>query len=363
MQRVPGQSRNKAGKHLAAIDQLLIAGIKLGPAKKRDAINRVLELVPECTRGDCWWRIKQLRRNAKREALEQRHPVKAKKKSGEAAAARRPVSRPWTPTDDDRLLKLAGYEPVKRIAQRLDRSVRAVRFRMTALGMSARVTDAWSLRALWKMLRVRSSRLTYFIGNGLLKVRDARITPNSLAAFCDQNLPSLAPSTLERVTAALVKGNKGYTWERAADLLGVTMAQVQSWISAGQLRVVDTFVTDRSFEEFCRKHGDQINMTLIDPATTKWLVSEYGVSQSATDCTTVSRVRKLPQSSPFIREACASCTGIRMPTSGSSSSAAKPGKPFSRRLATRAPWTLRPETLATCQEMLPTTSRTLATPT
>ena len=122
--------------------------------------------------------------------------------------------------------------------------------------MSARVTDAWSLRALWKMLRVRPSRLRYFIGNGILRVRDARISASSLAAFCDKNRPSLAPSTLERVTAALAKGEEGYTWERAADLLGVTVAQVQSWISAGQLRLVDTFVTDRSFEEFCKKHGD-----------------------------------------------------------------------------------------------------------
>jgi hypothetical protein len=285
------RSGNSGSKQLAAIDQLLIAGIKLGPAKKRDAINRVLQLVPEWTRGDCWHRIKELRRAAKRAALEERHSTNAKK-SGEATATRRPASRPWTPADDDRLLNLAGYEPVKRIAQRLDRSVRAVRFRMAALGMSAKVTDAWSLRALWKMLRVRPSRLTYFIGNGLLRVRDARISASSLAAFCDQNRPSVAPATLERVTAALVKGEEGYTWERAADLLGITVGQLQSGISAGQLRVVDTFVTDRSFEEFCRKHGDQINMTLIDPATAKWLVSEYGVSQSAADGTTVSPVQK-----------------------------------------------------------------------
>src|ERR1019366_9062900 len=285
------RSRNSGSRQMAAIDQLLIAGIKLGSAKKREAINRVLELVPEWTRGDCWQRINELRRAAKRAAFEERHPTTAKK-SGEAAAARRPASSPWTPADDDRLLNLAGYEPVKRIAQRLDRSVRAVRFRMAALGISARVTDAWSLRALWKMLRVRPSRLRYFIGSGLLKVRDPRISASSLAAFCDRNRPSLAPSTLERVTAALVKGAEGYTWERAADLLGVTVAQIQSSISAGQLRLVDTFVTDRSFEEFCRKHGDQINMTLIDPATAKWLVSEYGVSQSATDGTTVSRVQK-----------------------------------------------------------------------
>jgi hypothetical protein len=291
MPKAQGPKGNESSKQLAAIDQLLMAGIKLGPAKKRDAINRVLELVPEWTRGDCWQRINELRRAAKRAALEERHPAKAKE-SGEAAAARRPASRPWTPADDDRLLNLAGYEPVRRIAQRLNRSVRAVRFRMAALGISARVTDAWSLRALWKMLRVRSSRLSYFIGNGILKVRDARISASSLAAFCEQNQPSVGPSAVERVTAALLRGGEGYTWERAADLLGVTVAQVQSSISAGQLRLVDTFVTDRSFEEFCKKHGDRINMTLIDPATAKWLVSEYGVSQSATNGMTVSRVQK-----------------------------------------------------------------------
>ena len=177
---------NLAAKQLAAIDQLLIAGIKHGPAMKRDAINTVLELSPHWTRGDCWQRIKELRRTAKRAALEERHPAK-QRSLGKLPQSRRPVSRPWTPADDDRLLNLAGYEPVKRIAQRLDRSVRAVRFRMAALGMSARVTDAWSLRALWKMLRVRPSRLRYFIGNGLLRVRDARISASSLAAFCEQN--------------------------------------------------------------------------------------------------------------------------------------------------------------------------------
>ena len=85
MPSAPGRKGNKPSKQLAAIDQLLIAGIKLGPAKKRDAINRVLELVPAWTRGDCWQRINELRRNAKRAAFEERHPAKAKK-SGEAAS-------------------------------------------------------------------------------------------------------------------------------------------------------------------------------------------------------------------------------------------------------------------------------------
>ena len=276
---------------LPQFDRLLIAGIQHGPTMKREAINKILQLAPHLTRGDCWRRIKELRRAAKRAALEERHPAKTTK-FGEATASPRPACRPWTPADDDRLLNLAGYEPVKRIAQRLDRSVRAVRFRMAALGMSARVTDAWSLRALWKMLRVRPSRLRYFIGNGLLRVRDARVSASSLAAFCEQSQPSMGPSTIERVIVALLKGDEGYTWERAAELLGVSVTQVQSSISAGQLRLVDTFVTDRSFEEFCKKHGDQINTMLIDPATAEWLISEYGVSQSVADSANVSACSK-----------------------------------------------------------------------
>jgi len=56
------RSGNSGSKQLAAIDQLLMAGINLGPAKKRDAIKKILELVPGWTREDCWWRIKELRK-------------------------------------------------------------------------------------------------------------------------------------------------------------------------------------------------------------------------------------------------------------------------------------------------------------
>jgi len=67
-------------------------------------------------------------------------------------------------------------------------------------------------------------------------------------------------------------------WERAADFLGMSVEQIQTLISKGKLKVADPFVTERSFAEFCRKHGDHINLSLIDPPTAKWLVEEYGVS-------------------------------------------------------------------------------------
>ena len=289
MPESPARTRHRDSERLAAIDQLLLAGIKLGPAQKREAIDRVLELVPGWTRGDCWKRLRHLRKRPEHFSIEP-HPSNMVKKSS------RPTQRsscgPWTPADDEILLNLAGYEPVAKIAQRLSRSPSAVRFRLGSLGMSAKVTDGWSLRALREMLHIRSSRMLRFIGNGLLRVRDARITASSLAAYCDKNQVSLVGSNLETLASRSAKHGTAFTWERAAEALGIDLADVQRLVSAGKLKVVDTFVTDRAFEEFCRKHGDQVNMPLIDPAIAKWLVSEYGVLQSANSINSPSRWQK-----------------------------------------------------------------------
>ena len=142
--------------------------------------------------------------------------------------------------------------------------------------MSAKVSDGWSQRALRKLLRVSPGRLRYLIGTGMLRVRDPRITTVSILTLCNRNGFSLDHAAMDRITVALSK-HDAYPWERAADLLGIAVEQFQAFICKGKLKVLDPFVTDRSFEEFCRKHGDQINMSLIDPATAKWLVNEYGV--------------------------------------------------------------------------------------
>ena len=291
MPSAPRPKGKTDSKRLAAIDQMLLAAIKHGPAKKREAINRIIELVPDWNRGDCWKRIRHLRKTAELPVIDE-HRQERPKTSRATAAVRRPAPQLWTAADDDRLLDLAGYERVYKIAQRLGRSVPAVRFRLGALGMSARVTDGWSLRALRKLLHIRTSRLRRLIGNGILRVRDARISGSSLAAYCDKNRSSLSPSTLERVGAAVANKDAAFAPERVTDLLGVELSNVQSLISAGHLRLVDTFVTDRAFEEFCKKHSDEINTALIDPATVKWLVSEYGVSRTANSNRTASRAQK-----------------------------------------------------------------------
>src|SRR5579863_3968988 len=183
------QVRNPAAinpRLLPAIDQLLIAGIKLGPNKKHEAINKILKLVPEWKRGDCWRRIRQLRRTP---ALASDAPQELKK-TDENGPSHRAPSRPWLPDDDAKLLDLAGYEPVNEIADRLGRSERAVRFRLGALGMSARVTDGWSQRALRKLLRMSRTRLRQLVASGVLRIRDPRITGASLTLWRARDCPA-----------------------------------------------------------------------------------------------------------------------------------------------------------------------------
>ena len=120
-------------RFLPAIDRVLITGLRLGPLGKHQAINRVLQLVPEWKRGDCWRRIRQLRRPSNATALQVCSPPSSPPPCETASRSSRPASRPWTADEDARLLDWAGYVPVNKSAQRLGRSVRAVRFRLGAL--------------------------------------------------------------------------------------------------------------------------------------------------------------------------------------------------------------------------------------
>src|ERR1700746_2581324 len=90
-----------ASERLAMIDGLLIEGIRIGSASKRRAINKVLRDFPEFTRGDCWQRIRYLRRNLGAGSLRvcQCDRVTSVSKTG---PNRRPVARQWTEADDDK---------------------------------------------------------------------------------------------------------------------------------------------------------------------------------------------------------------------------------------------------------------------
>jgi hypothetical protein len=275
---------------LPELDRLLIVGMKHGRAAKRDAIDKLLRLAPELTRGDCWRRLRQLRRLPEFAAVAAANDTPAA--TAESKPSHRGATRAWTAEDDDRLLNWAGYEPVRKIAQRLGRSESAVRFRMGALGMSAKVTDGWSLRSLRKLLRVSPTRLRFLIGAGLLRVRDPRVTAASFVAFFDNHQEFLDSAAVERFAVAREKGDEGYSWERTAAILGVDVGRVQSLLCSGELKIIDPFVTDRQFEEFCKKYGSEINLSLVDPGTAKWLVNEYGAPKPAANSRAASRGQK-----------------------------------------------------------------------
>ena len=124
MPNSPAQTGSKTAKQLAAIDQLLVAGVTQGPAKTKDAIKKILQLVPRWTRRDCCQRIRQLRKTSELAGLAGQ--PKRGKSLGQMGTVRRALCLRWTPAHDEKLVKLAGYEPVKKIALGSDgRSLRS----------------------------------------------------------------------------------------------------------------------------------------------------------------------------------------------------------------------------------------------
>ena len=76
---------------------------------------------------------------------------------------------------------MAGYKPVRAIARKLRRTKDAVRYRLTVLGKSSRVhRDGYSRRALAEELHLGRRTVQRWIAEGLLEVRDPRITMRSL---------------------------------------------------------------------------------------------------------------------------------------------------------------------------------------
>ena len=319
-QHVGGHRR--AGAWLPEIDRILIVGMKYGPQGIREATDKVLALRAGLTRADCWKRLRLLRETGNssypaprnwpaevkellREGYQQggekkRQAIKAVRtlypglpSNAPSRFARRhgwiPKTtqargrRPWTEHEERKLWELAGYETAARIAERLGRSEGAVRFRLKSLGLSVKVKDGWSFRALQEMLHVGPSKLRRFIAEGSLRVRDPRISAKSLVALREDRIAagSVATEAAEGVPEKLRKNGNGYSWGSAAKLLGIDVGQVREWIVEGKLKIVDGFVTERAFQDFCKKRGSELNGALLGNEVRDWLVEGYSLPVAA----------------------------------------------------------------------------------
>jgi hypothetical protein len=245
--------------------EILREGYRSGGRKKTEAIKTVRALYP----GLAGYVVSRFARNQGWLHKEQADKRKADR-------------RPWTREEEQELFARAGYEPVKAIAEKLKRSEQSVRFRLKGRAISARVTDGWSLRRIQQTLHVSHRRLQRLIGSGLLKVRDSRVSAISLREFCRRHGTVALPGMEEETAAGVRNRKEGYSWGRVATLLGVTTVEVGKWIADGQLKLMDTSVTDRAFETFCLQNCSELNFGLMDPAVTKWLIDEYGLETVTT---------------------------------------------------------------------------------
>lgn len=259
------------------LDHLLSVGLKHGRSGTHAAIEKVLSLAAGLTRGDCFKRIRYLRRHG---AVQGSGQIEQEGRSGDkrtlpGIARQGNPARPWTKQDDKQLLDLAGYESVKRLSERLNRSESAIRFRLSALGARGRVCDAWSLRKLSATFHVDRRTLLGLIAKGQLNASDPRITRKSLLRLLDES----EASSRTTVEPKLLRWEaEAYTWKQVAQVFAVPVDEVRRWIADGKVRIVNPSVAERALERFCKGPASCLNLKRIDPEELKWLIEEYGLN-------------------------------------------------------------------------------------
>jgi hypothetical protein len=335
------------------IDQILCEGIKRGCTGSHSAIERILKHEPGLGRAELWRRIRQLRqpssakvyqrtawsptddqilrkgyeegwkgkRDAVRELL-RRHPgwqphsiwgraAKLKLLRESPQRTRQRSRQPWTEDDDRILLAMAGYKTSQFIAKALHRSENAVRYRLAALGKSSRVhLEGYARRTLAQELHLGSRTVQRLIVQGLLEVRDPRITRKSLedacktgrltaslhdqlpdakesAAIPSEEGPATTPSTnaIPVAPADSLKPPRSCRakriWADVAKQLNVDASVIEQLIFRGVLKLYDPRVTEKSLTKFCARYGALIKTDFLDAETRNWLADSMDLAPAA----------------------------------------------------------------------------------
>jgi len=335
------------------VDQILCDGAKRGRAGSHAGIERILKHEPGLERAYLWKRIRRLKSSSrgpsyrrsvwgpddekilregheigwagKREAVREllhRHPAWRPhiiwRRAARLGLARITTGRhperyrhPWSEEDDRVLLNLAGYRKLRTIAKLVHRSERGVRYRLAVLGKSSRVHfDGYARRALAEELHWGRKTIQRLIVEGLLEVRDPRITPESLQTLRKsgrlanlqlnqegENQASSAGSGQEptspqdgkdfssrtdRAWGNLLKSTRAKeAWREVATELNVSLETAKKLIASRTLTLYDPRVTEKSFRNFCRHHGSLINLEFLDGETRDWLRNSMDLDRNA----------------------------------------------------------------------------------
>jgi hypothetical protein len=332
------------------IDQILREGAKHGRAGSHAAIERVLKFEPGVERADLWQRIRQLKRppvqkqnwhaawteddddllrkgyangwTGKKEAIREllrRHPDWQPhviwKRAGQLGLVQKSLKRhqersqhPWSEHDDRVLLNLAGYKEVGVIGKMLHRSTNAIRSRLSVLGKSSRLhKEGYAQRALSEELHLGSRTIRRLISEGLLEVRDPRITKESLkninvttrvpgaadqdgaSAFAFGEISLAKENSVEGVDSANPnvvrsrpprRSRADRVWSETANQLGASLQRIRDYVAQGVLKLYDSRVTERSLRNLCRRYGSLLNYDFLNRETRDWLESSMDLTRN-----------------------------------------------------------------------------------
>jgi hypothetical protein len=174
------------------------AGVITPASKRRKPVGSVKGQKYGKPRGKtcCWtpeldevlktaWGIGGLR--AARRAIRQQQPTWSRysiKKRAAALALCRPKARPWPDTEVNHLLwSIDSNASMALIAERLGRTVAAVRKKLRDLGYTAESLGGYKVKEAADMFSVPPARVQYWVAEKLLLTKGGRITESSFAKF------------------------------------------------------------------------------------------------------------------------------------------------------------------------------------
>jgi hypothetical protein len=120
-------------------------------------------------------------------AIRQQQPTWSRysiKKRAAALALCRPKAQPWSDTELNHLLwSIDSNASLSLIAERLGRTIAAVRKKLRDLGYTAESLGGYKVKEVADMFSVPSARVQYWVAEELLLTKGGRITESSFSKF------------------------------------------------------------------------------------------------------------------------------------------------------------------------------------